>query len=276
MNANSSTRAGFSGSSNATCSVESAIATGTQRYMRAVLPGIALSSCGEKSRSFSEITSAPRWLATTCRIESMSMIPKSCRIWIMEVPARLCSATTSSYCRSSIRFCSLINASNGFWISSAILQSNHSTKSTGRRRRRGVHAGGLGQFQFLELRLDRHRVLRLGNHFLARDHAGQIFFNQERIQRHHAVLRAGLDVRLNAERFIVANQRGDRRRVDHDFKNGHAARLVDARDQELRDHALQYRGKLDANHFLLVHRKRVRQTIDRLGCAGRMQRAENQ
>ena len=35
-----------------------------------------------------------------------------------------------------------------------------------------------------------------GDDFLARDHARQVFLDQETVQRHHAVLGAGLNVRL--------------------------------------------------------------------------------
>ncbi len=46
-----------------------------------MLAGTVLSRSGGKSRSFSDTTSAPRWLAITCRMSSISMMPKSCRIW---------------------------------------------------------------------------------------------------------------------------------------------------------------------------------------------------
>ena len=70
------------------------------------------------------------------------------------------------------------------------------------------------------------------------------------------VFGAGLDVRLDAESLVVADQRGDGRRVDHDLKGRHAARLVDARNQQLRNDRLQHGGKLDADGFLLVDRER--------------------
>src|SRR3954468_13193263 len=122
------------------------------------------------------------------------MMPKSWRIWMTAVPARLCSATTSSNCKSSIRLCSLMSASNGLKISSAI-----SNVLSGCRGDWGGRSRGLGQFKFLQFRLDRHRVLRFGYYFLAGDHPGQVFFHQKTIERHHPVFRPGLDVRLDTE-----------------------------------------------------------------------------
>src|ERR1051325_9324059 len=156
---------------------------------------------------------------------SRSMMPKSCKIWKMGVPLRLLSPSTSSYCKSSISPCSFTSANNGL-ITSAM----HNSSSI---RRRHFLADRLRELKFLQLGLDRNRVLRLGDDFLARNHALQIFINQKTVQRHHAVLRAGLDVRLDAECFVVANERGDGRCVDHDFKHRHAARLVNARNQQL-------------------------------------------
>ena len=46
-----------------------------------------------------------------------------------------------------------------------------------------------------------------GDHFLLRDHARLIFLHQKTVQRDHAVFGAGLNVRVDAERFVVADQR---------------------------------------------------------------------
>jgi hypothetical protein len=47
--------------------------------------------------------------------------------------------------------------------------------------------------------LDGEWVLRLGDDLLARDEARLYLSNQEAVQGHHAILGAGLDVRLDAE-----------------------------------------------------------------------------
>src|SRR5688572_7714367 len=134
---------------------------------------------------------------------SRSMMPKSWSIWNTGVPARLCSAATSSYCRSSIKPCSLISDSSGLEISSDI-QIDSGLAGTAR-----VDTDSLGQLEFLQLGLDGNRILRLGNNFFAGDHSGQIFLDEKSIQCHHAPLGAGLNVRLNSEGLVVADQSGD-------------------------------------------------------------------
>src|ERR1051325_8842174 len=85
---------------------------------------------------------------------SRSMMPKSCKIWKMGVPLRLLSPSTSSYCKSSISPCSFTSANNGL-ITSAM----HNSSSV---RRRHFLADRLRELKFLQLGLDRNRVLRLG------------------------------------------------------------------------------------------------------------------
>src|SRR6266404_359298 len=199
------------------------------------------------------------------------MMPKSWRICRTGLPLRLNSSETSSYCKSSIRLRSLISDSNGLWTSSDIRASDLFGRFD-----RHVHAHRLGQLQFLQFGLDRHWILRFGNDFFAGYHSSKIFVYQETVQRNHPVLCPGLDVRLNAEGLIVANQRGDGRRIDHDLKDRHAARLVNARDQQLRDDRLHDRRELDADLLLLIRRKGVHDPVHRLGGAGGVERPENQ
>src|SRR5258707_474937 len=144
------------------------------------------------------------------------------------LPVRLNSASTSSYCKSSIRFCSLMIDRSGLVISSAIL--GFAVSSGG-----GFGAESLRQLELLQVRLDSDRVLRFGDDLFTRNHPGQIFINQKTIQRNHAVFGPRLDVGLNTKRLIVANEGGDGRRVDHDFKDRHASRLVNAGHEQLRD-----------------------------------------
>ena len=81
---------------------------------------------------------------------------------------------------------------------------------------------------------------------------------------------------LMRKRLVVPDQRRDGRGVDHDFIDGDAARLVDARQQQLGNDRLQHGGKLDADGFLLVDGEGVDQTVNGLGRAGGVQGAENQ
>ena len=81
---------------------------------------------------------------------------------------------------------------------------------------------------------------------------------------------------MDAECFVVTDQRRDGGRVNHDLENGHAHRLVDPGDEQLRDHRYQDRRKLDADLLLLVGGKRVDDAVNGLGRTRRVQRAENQ
>src|SRR5438128_2399256 len=179
--------------------------------MRAILAGSRLTRSGESSRPFKETTSVPRWVAMTWRMASRSMTPKSWRIWMTGLPVRLNSPRTSSNCKSSILLCSLISDRSGLDRSSDITDLAPAFDQGA-----GISTDRLGQLQFLQFGLDGDRVLGFGDDFLAGDHSGQVFIDQKTVQRHHAVFGAGLDVGLDAERFIVANQGGDGGSVDHD------------------------------------------------------------
>src|SRR5580658_4130190 len=98
-------------------------------------------------------------------MSSCVMMPKSCRSWMTGVPLRLNSATTSSYCRSSISPFSLTSASNGSEISSAMLYIYYVRLFSFFGRVALGHR--LRQFQFLQFCLDGRGVLRLGDDFLA-------------------------------------------------------------------------------------------------------------
>src|SRR5581483_10462313 len=149
-------------------------------------------------------------------MDSRSRMPKSCKIWRTGLAPRSCSAWTSSYCKSSIRPFSLINSNNGL-----AMGSDMGLALAGFGGVLLVH--GLGQLEFLQFRLDGHGILGLGNNFLAGDQAGHVFFDEVTVKGDHAVFGVGLNVRVEPEGFVRTNQGGDGRRVDHDFKNRHAA-----------------------------------------------------
>src|SRR5688572_23225893 len=133
---------------------------------------------------------------------------------------------TSSNCRSSIKLRSLISASRGWRLESAIGSGFYWCR---RARRRPGGPERLRQLQFLQLGLDGGRILALGDNFFARDKALLVLLHKKAIQRDHAILRAGLDVRSDTKSFVVTNKRGDRRSIDHDLENRHPARFVDSR-----------------------------------------------
>ena len=83
-----------------------------------------------------------------------------------------------------------------------------------------------------------------------------VLVHEKAVQRHHAMLGAGLNVRVNAEGLVVADKSRDRRRVDHHLKDCHPAGLVTARQEQLGDDRLQDRGKLNADLLLLVRERR--------------------
>src|SRR5215472_11937232 len=139
----------------------------------------------------------------TWRMESRSMIPKSCRICMTGLAERLNSSWTSSYWRSSMRFWPLISDSNGLEMSSAI-----SAVALGDGL--GISPDGGSQLEFLQLGLDGDRILGFSDDLLPGDHAGEVFVDEETVQSNHAVLGPGLDVGLDAEGFVVADQCGDR------------------------------------------------------------------
>src|SRR5689334_7200456 len=136
----------------------------------------------------------------------MSMTPKSWRIWYMGLPLRPCSDWTSSYWRSSIMPFSLIRANRGLDKGSDIMQSAFGLGI-------GVGGGahGLRQLHFLQFLLDGDRVLGFGEDLLPGNHARHVFLQKEAIQGNHAPLGAGLNVRVETEGLVVADQRPDGR-----------------------------------------------------------------
>src|SRR5437899_2321012 len=106
--------------------------------------------------------------------------------------------------------------------------------------------------------------------------SSKIFVYQGTVQRNHPVFCPGLDVRLDTEGLIVANERGDGRRIDHDLKDRDTAGLVNARDQQLRDDRLHDRGELDADLLLLIGGKGIHHAVNRFGRACSVERPENQ
>src|SRR4051812_43435869 len=168
------------------------------------------------------------------RMVSRSITPKSWRIWLTGLPVRLNSPRTSSYWRSSMRLCSLMSESRGFVMSSAILRFPLDEVF-------GFGADGGGEFELLELCLDGSWVLGFGDYFFAGDHSGEVFVDEEAVESNHAIFRARLDVRLDTESLVVANERRDGRRIDHDLEDGDATRLIDARQQQLGDDGLHDR-----------------------------------
>src|SRR4029077_7556264 len=176
----SSMRPGLSGSTRAILRLPFWRPTGRHWYMRAVLAGTAAMTSGPNSPSWMVTTSVCRWLASACRMASASRMPKSCKIWNTDLPLRLNSPLTSSNWRSSMRPCSLISVRSGLEMSSGILCFAFDQGG-------GVNADGLGEFEFLEFGLDGDGVLRFGDDFLAGDHPGEVFLDEERIEGHHAV-----------------------------------------------------------------------------------------
>src|SRR5947209_1103701 len=125
----------------------------------------------------------------------------------MGLPLRLNSARISSYCKSSTRPWSFTKARSGGAKSSGILDFAVAEGV-------GIRADSLGEFEFLQLGLDCDGVLGFCDDFLASYHAGEVFINEKTIERDHAVLGAGLNIGLDAEGFIIADEGGDGRRVD--------------------------------------------------------------
>src|SRR3989442_1154204 len=118
------------------------------------------------------------------------------------LPLRPCSWATSSSCRSSTNPRSWISASNGIEEMSAITRSR-------RRCRLFCAQPHLRALEVLQFDQDRRRILCLGNDFLLRDQALLVFVDQETVERDHSIFGPGLDVRIDAKGFVVANQRGD-------------------------------------------------------------------
>src|SRR5258708_13354161 len=111
-------------------------------------------------------------------MESISRMPKSCRIWLTGLAVRPCSASTSSYCKSSTRPFSLINSNNGLDCSAirsalggfvGLARSGH----------------GLGQFQLLQFLLDGDRILGLRDDLFPANHPTHVLLYQYAPSRPH-------------------------------------------------------------------------------------------
>ena len=96
------------------------------------------------------------------------------------------------------------------------------------------------------------------------------------VERVHAVLRAGLDVRGDSEGLAVADEGLNGGRGDHDLERGHASGLVDAGQEHLGDDGDETGGQLGADLRLLVGREGVDDTVDGGRGAGGVQGAEDQ
>ena len=97
-----------------------------------------------------------------------------------------------------------------------------------------------------------------------------------RVHGAHAELAAGLHGVLELIELALADEIGDRRRVDQDLERRDAALLVGALQQLLRDHAAQ-RGRQHGAHVrLLVRGEHVHHAIDRRRRAVGVQRAHHQ
>src|SRR6185369_7786065 len=178
----------------------------------------------------------------------------------MVLPLRLCSWSTSSSCKSSMRLRSLTRASSGCEKISDILVFARGRLSSCRASSRlavdslSAASHRLRQIEFLQFRMNRRRILRFHDHFLPGNQPLLIFVEEKTVQRHHPVLRAGLDIRIDAECFVVTDQRADRGSVYHDFERGDPAGLVDPWQKQLRNDCLQYGGELNPDLLLLVRR----------------------
>src|SRR6185369_16531565 len=122
--------------------------------------------------SFNETTSVPSAVATTCRMSSSFMMPKSCSTWMAGAALRFSSPATSSYCRSSMRPCPWMSESNGLLISSDMRQIifyRPCPPPAPDPAPAACHDG--------------RRILRFVDDLLARDHAGEILVDQPGVQR---------------------------------------------------------------------------------------------
>src|SRR6185436_13940993 len=126
----------------------------------------------------------------------------------MVLPLRLCSWSTSSSCKSSMRLRSLTRARSGCEkISDILVFARGRLSSRGSSRLPIDPLGGaahrLREVHFLQLLVNRGGILRFHDHFFAGNQSLLIFLKEKTVQRDHSVLRAGLDVRINAECFII-------------------------------------------------------------------------
>ena len=97
-----------------------------------------------------------------------------------------------------------------------------------------------------------------------------------RVHQPHAGGGAALHRVLQLVHLALADQIGDRRRIDEDLEGRDAALLVGLRDELLRHDAAQAGREHGAHMRLLVRGKRVHQAIDRGGGAVGVQGAHHQ
>src|SRR5688572_8707884 len=183
--------------------------------MRAVAAGTSFSNSGVRFASPTFTTSVLRCSAMIWSCVSRSTRPKSERIWLTGLPERVCSCSTSSYCRSSISPRSLISASKGLELASDILLRRRGLLGWWRR---FLGLRGLGHLVFDQLGLHGRGILRFSNHLFTRDHALHILVHQKAVQRYHAVLGARLNIGLDPEGFVITDQGGNGRSINHDFE----------------------------------------------------------
>src|SRR5205814_1879278 len=96
------------------------------------------------------------------------------------------------------------------------------------------------------------------------------------VEQLHAVTLAGLNIGVDAEAFVFADQVLDRGGDVHEFVGGDHAIGVSARTKGLREHGDQISGQLHPDLFLLIRGEGVDDSVDGGGGTGRVQRAEDQ
>src|SRR5688572_27267021 len=163
--------------------------------------------------------------------------------WI-GLPDLLCSWTTSSTWRSSSFPCSRRMLMRGCIVSTILCGSC------------------LRCLELLELGENAGWVLSFGDDFVLGNHAGLVFLEQEAVERQHAVFRTSLNVGIDTERLVIADERADRWGIDHDFEDGDAARFIRTGQEQLRDNRLQNGRELNADLFLLVGWESVHNTVN--------------
>ena len=112
--------------------------------------------------------------------------------------------------------------------------------------------------------------------FLGRNSFHPQMLHDRVIQRLVAVLLADLNHAGNLVGLAFAHEVRDGRGEHENFQRGHAAFFIDALEKILRDDAFERFRKRRADFVLLFGRENVDDTIDGLGGARRVQRAENQ
>ena len=110
-----------------------------------------------------------------------------------------------------------------------------------------------------------------------RDQAFLVQIEERLIEGLHAVEVAFLDGVADQHGLVgVQDEVADPVRGHHDLDGGHAASAVGAREQALRDDALERAGKHDADLLLLVEREEVDDAVDGLGGVDGVQGAEHE